>query len=281
MKIKIALLAALAAFFQLPELHAQHVEIGIGGGGTYLLGDVRSVDLMGDAGAQTLLPQAGALHVKARQQFNWHWGISAQYSAGQLAASDWYSSRAKDKLRNLQIQTDYSAFDLMAEFNFWPYATGTKHHQTFYITAGIGLIAYNPMGWDRNAQEWVELRPLGTEGQGSSLTSTLPYGLTAMSVPFGMGYRYSVSKNVSMSVELMWRPTKTDYLDDVSGLYIDPVALERENGILAAEMANPSPYLTNPTGTPRGSLERNDWTTFVGLTLYYNLSPFNERCTGF
>jgi hypothetical protein len=31
----------------------------------------------------------------------------------------------------------------------------------------------------------------------------------------------------------------------------------------------------------RGTAEQRDWTIFAGLTLFYNLSPRDERCSGF
>ena len=57
----------------------------------------------------------------------------------------------------------------MTEFNFWPYATGSKKKQSFYIFGGIGLTGYNPQGvYD---DQWVDLRPLGTDATNSIIKS--------------------------------------------------------------------------------------------------------------
>ena len=49
-------------------------------------------------------------------------------------------------------------------------------------------------------------------------------------------YKINVSKKWSIGLEWTWRSAQTDYLDDVSTVYIDPTLLETE----ASEWSNPS-----------------------------------------
>jgi len=111
-------------------------------------------------------------------------------------------------------------FALMTEFNYWPYTTGTKRNQTFYIFAGIGLTFYNPQG--EYNEEWVDLRPLGTEGQQTDLSEVSCFTeTTTITLPMGMGYRRSLARDWSMTTEVGWRQYGSDYMDDTSGDYVN------------------------------------------------------------
>ena len=55
----------------------------------------------------------------------------------------------------------------------------------------------------------------------------------AVSVPFGVGLKYSLNERLNIGFEIVHRFTNTDYLDDVSTTYVDP-----------------SVFPPNPDGTP-------------------------------
>ena len=121
--------------------------------------------------------------------------------------------------------------------------------------------------------EWIELQPLGTEGQGTSLTSQKKYSLNQIVIPFGIGVKVNFSHHTSLCMEYGIRKTFTDYLDDVSGLYPNLDVLEAESGTLArvlsdkaktAEGINQSSY-----GLQRGNAVDKDWYTVFGLVFTY------------
>ncbi|UZR94955.1 DUF6089 family protein [Chondrinema litorale] len=88
-----------------------------------------------------------------------------------------------------------------------------------YILAGLGIFYHNPQAMRPegfSGTEWVDLRPLKTENQ---LT---PYSPIGLAIPVGLGVRYRVSRKVDVAFEMGYRFTFTDYLDDVSGNYVDP-----------------------------------------------------------
>jgi hypothetical protein len=90
------------------------------------------------------------------------------------------------------------------------------------------------------AGEWVDLRPLGTEGQYSTLNPTdVNYGIKAYSkfqfaIPMGLGARFRLNDVMDLWAEIGFRYTFTDYLDDVSGNYVDLGVL---NGPLSKAMS--------------------------------------------
>lgn len=247
----------------------QFTELGFGGGGTYLHGDV---------GALTVLPTDYQGHLSLRRQYNWHWATRLNYTRGFLKQDDQWSSREFPAARNIAVRTEFGEVSYAVEFNYWPYATGTKYNQSFFIFAGFGLTAYTPRGLYNDT--WYDLRELGTEGQGTELANSLPYNDLALTYPLGIGYRRSFSRDFSMAAEVGWRKYGTDYIDDTSDKYVDAAELADLRGEVAGYFANPGNVNYVP-GLYRGNPNTNDWSIFAGITIYYNLSPRNERCDGF
>src|SRR5690606_3722723 len=97
----------------------------------------------------------------------------------------------------------------------------------------------------------IALQPLGTEGQGTSLSTKKNYSLNQFTVPLGIGIKLNIKDGLAISLEYGIRKTFTDYLDDVSGYYVDTDILARENGTIAASLSNRS--LESTYGTNRGN----------------------------
>jgi hypothetical protein len=147
-----------------------------------------------------------------------------------------------------------------------------------YVFAGVGVFHFNPKA--ALLGKWVELQPLGTEGQG------LPggpeeYKLTQICIPMGFGIRKALNKTMTVGLELQYTKTFTDYIDDVSGSYYDKTALTEAHGPLAAYFADPSlgkvPGQT-ATGQQRGYPDHNDGYLFLKAELHYKL--FKYRSSG-
>ncbi len=150
-----------------------------------------------------------------------------------------------------------------------------------YGVIGIGLFHFNPMGTYVNPgnlqSEWVYLRPLHTEGEGfPEYPDRKEYNLTQMNIPMGVGLKYYVSEKVNLSVELLYRKTFTDYLDDVSTKFVDPslfyAHLAAGDAQIAAAMANKSPLQGIPgsaynPGDKRGDPTQKDAYFTFGLKL--------------
>jgi hypothetical protein len=156
-----------------------------------------------------------------------------------------------------------------------------------YVFAGVAGFYHNPKGLvGPNAGggltqgEYVALADLQTEGQDSK------YGQTQFSIPFGGGIRYRINRNFDASLEIGWRKTFTDYLDDVGGKYADPAKLVTpaqqyfgRNITRSISMQdgnfNPVTYpgFTNPTAQRGDTGNKTDWYIVTGVTLNYILTP--------
>jgi len=157
-----------------------------------------------------------------------------------------------------------------------------------YIVAGFNFFRFNPRSiyLDKTgALSWVDLKPLRTEGQGMPIANApKEYSLNATSIPFGIGIRFNMNENISLALEWLNRTTSTDYLDDVSGRYIDNAEFDKFFGAgtvqadQAKQKANFPSWLNGvhvngflPT-EPRGSLSKfNDFYYTGSIKLFINL----------
>ncbi len=163
-----------------------------------------------------------------------------------------------------------------------------------YGFLGVGIFHFNPKGsiTDANGeQSWHELHPLHTEGQGwAEYPDKKPYSLTQMNIPMGLGVKVRVSERVTLSPELLYRKTFTDYMDDVSTTYIDPDDFDRhltpENAAIARKIHDKTVGIVTPgvnryePGTQRGNSKNMDaYFSFVlklGVKLGDGLSRENR-----
>jgi hypothetical protein len=150
--------------------------------------------------------------------------------------------------RNLSFKTMLGEFSAICEF--YPLGervsprykvSGVHGNATFtimpYIYLGVGLSLFNPKASING--DWLELQPLGTEGQGIGYNPA-KYDRYTMVFPAGVGGKYMIDKKWSLSFDLSVRYTLSDYIDDVSTIYYDPVALDAAYGPDAAALSNRS-----------------------------------------
>ena len=132
------------------------------------------------------------------------------------------------KVRNLSFHTAVN--EAFIDFRFEPLRTKRKWeksrvHFSPYIGAGVGFFTFNPKAFN-NAGKEIELQPLGTEGQGVSGYGE-KYSLFQVVIPVNVGIRISPkSKHYSISLDFNLNNTFTDYLDDVSTTYANPVDMK-------------------------------------------------------
>lgn len=196
---------------------------------------------------------------------------------GTISADDKYG---RNKLRNLNFTSGLTEVNVGLEYYITPLA---DHALTPYIFAGVAVYHFNPYTRDSSGTKYF-LRPLSTEGEGFVQGKNY-YNLTQLSIPVGAGVKLSLSDNVNIGVEVGFRKTFTDYLDDVSSTYVDQNLLETNRGSTAVELAyrgnelkNGSPYPS--TGTLRGSIKHKDLYYFTGVTASFRLFSGNGLGSG-
>lgn len=264
------LLLLLPLFLVTLSIQAQNYEVGLLFGASTYSGELTP-------GTNNL--SVGELHpslgVFVRRNFNRFITMKANLSYGTISGDDANSKDEGRKERNLSFRSRIFELGVTGEFNILGYeAQGLQRRFSPYIFGGVAVFGFNP---EANYQgQLVELQPLGTEGQGME---NFPdkYKLTQIAIPFGAGVKFAISERLNIGVEVGFRKTFTDYLDDVSGNYVNYNELLRGNGSLAAELGNRTgEYLGTdpidlPTGTPRGNASTDDWYLISGVTVSYNI----------
>lgn len=197
------------------------------------------------------------------------------------------------KQRNLNFKTDvwelYGALEVFP-LMFLKRKSEYEPRLRPYGLIGIGIFHFNPKGSLTDAagnKTWYNLQPLRTEGQGmAEYPYSKPYKLTQMNIPFGGGIKYYISDRVNFSVEVLYRKTFTDYIDDVSKKYIDQKNfakyLPASQATLASQLSDKTkpiifPGMTRwPAGTQRGDKKDGDTYFSVIAKLGIRLGPIYE-----
>lgn len=245
-------------------IFAQKSEFGIGLGISSYYGDLGRDDY------KNLHP---AYQVFYNYQFNKYLNSRLSLGHGTISGNDSYSELLTQKERNLSFQSDINEFSGVLELNF----LGIEFKINPYVYGGLNIFQFNPK--TKFEGEWIYLRDLGTEGQGSNQhLDKLKYKLIETSIVFGAGIKIPLSKSIMVSFDLGWRRTNTDYLDDVGGEYINYNELLRSNGIMAAKLSDRTPeYLgidhniDRDTGSQRGGNKIRDYYVMSFINMTYEI----------
>ncbi|MEQ9415125.1 MAG: DUF6089 family protein [Cyclobacteriaceae bacterium] len=141
--------------------------------------------------------------------------------------------------RNLSFRNRIKELSVVAVFDLFENQSTyiSRVRWTPYAFVGVAGFHHNPQAQapatDLNgnplaqAGQWVDLRPLGTEGQNATLLDTdvntgiKPYKQIQVAIPFGIGARFRLNEVMDLWADIGFRYTFTDYLDDVSQNYVD------------------------------------------------------------
>lgn len=148
---------------------------------------------------------------------------------------------------------------------------------------GIGAFYFNPKGKNPITGEYEKLYNLHTEGQGLP-GGPKQYKRIALCIPVGLNLHYIIDKFWSVGLEVCYRKTFTDYIDDVSTSYYDKTALQDAYGSTSVLMADPSKGdiagASSPnadgTGAQRGDKNKDSYAT-VQITVGRFFPPKRGR----
>lgn len=251
-------------------------EVGLFLGCSYYIGDLNPV-----AQFNQFTKPAGGIVV--RYNANSRLAFRANALVGAIEGDDSFSNIPTQQQRNLKFRSNLYELSGQMEFNFLDFEIGNENKMfSPYIFIGLAGFKFNPQGEVNN--RWVDLQPLGTEGQGlPGAESRRKYKLTQFSIPFGIGAKISLSKYIGIALEWGMRKTFTDYLDDVSTRYYDPAAIAAKRGNNAAYLSDRS-IGTDPNynniGRQRGDPTTKDWYCFSGIALTFKFKEGQKKCPG-
>jgi len=256
-----------------------NTEIGVLLGASYYLGDLNTTHFNQSSAAAGLV---------IRKNIDKRFAYKAELMFINLRSDERDSDDTIAASRGLHFsnslfQEDGNGFPLIdlsgqVEFNFLPYDPGNPLYTwTPFVYAGASLFNFNPQGENANG-EWVDLQPLGTEGQGTTLPNTdSKYSLIQFAAALGGGVKIAVSNTFNIIFEYSTRKTFTDYLDDVSGNYVSTTPTEWSDNPDALYFSDPSDR-AYPFGKERGNPNKKDWYSFAGVTLSFKLGNKTKGC---
>jgi hypothetical protein len=253
----------------------QEGEFGIGIGAGHYFGDLNTR-------ARLNRPKIAA-GIFFRKNFGNYIAARIVANYAQLGYSDIYNTQNEFMLnRNLSFNTNVWELSLRGDFNFFRFLPGDPEFNfTPYVSLGIGVFSYDPYAY-LEGQKYF-LRPLGTEGQGSSLyPDRKPYSSMAICFPIGVGIKYAFNERFNIGLEITHRFTSTDYLDDVSKTYVDPAVfppLPDGSPSPGALLSDRSYELGTPIGIKgrqRGVETNKD--QFITAMIYFSFNLQSYKC---
>lgn len=218
--------------------------------------------------------------------------VRGTFTYGILAGHDNLTTEPFRMNRNLHFRSDVLELSACMEVHFYREelghvydlrgVKGTKSSRVgFYLFGGIGGFYFEPKAQFNNA--WVNLRPLGTEGQGLP-GGAEEYNNIQVCIPMGFGVRRALNRNWSYGLELQYTKTFTDYIDDVSTNYYDNAVLLQERGPMTAYMADPSlgvgelyEHGLNPTATGQQRGDETDLDAYLFLKFQVHYKIYKHR----
>jgi len=212
---------------------------------------------------------------------NPHVGVRFGASYSTLTAADSLSDIKANRLRNLNFTSRLVEAHAGIEINLWP-VDRVRSRISPYLFAGIAVFYTNPYTTGLSGEK-VYLKPLSTEGQGlPEYPDRKPYSNVNAAFPFGAGMKFLVNKTLVISGELGYRPTTTDYIDDVSKSYVDLDILTARKGAQAAQLSYRGNTAQGWDGNyvdykyKRGDSRSNDWYWFGNITIAIYLKAFGN-----
>ena len=215
---------------------AKHTNIGFGLGTSSYYGDLAPIN---DFISSTSNSLRWNVSMDVSRQITPNIEVGLGFSWIRLGADDANSKDSTRFIRNLHFRNDVKEFSIHGRYYL------NKVGQNFvkrddilpFIHVGFAYYIHNPQAKSPLLEDndWVDLQPLHTEGQGLNPVYDNPYHLNGIAIQAGVGFKKKINRHMDVSMEAIYRFLFTDYIDDVSLNY--PNKLFFRDNQLAIAMA--------------------------------------------
>lgn len=281
-------------------LQSQNHELGISLGTSNFLGDLGGANHIGvpfleDVEPTLFRPAGGVFY---RYNMKRVLSFEANFLATELRGDDKligngpvFSDFWFRHYRNLNFKSFIASISVNVQLDLFRYKTKYKNHTywTPFIGAGVGLFYMNPKANLGNG--WISLQPLGTEGQGLPGHQKI-YSRIQPNFPISFGIKYQYNKHWKLELSCVHHITLTDYIDDVSTVYVDPIELnanyDKEKAALVASIARRSVELDKDNlygnvtapGQQRGNPNNKDsyFMVLFKISYVFGTSHYDYNC---
>ena len=293
----------------------QTIEVGPHFGATSYIGELNTWRNLLDWDWKSFNQFHYDLGAVVRYNYDSRWAFRLDYTYGTFRARDAVAAwRPEAKLNFRSTLHDLA---LMAEFNFLNYYTGRPESSISpYIFAGVSGFRYcvRPNTGDESLDKYYFNIPSDDDDKDNFDDDKDNFKVgkekvskNALSIPFGVGCKLSLSKHLAATLEWRMHYTLTDYLDGVHGVYPgdgnhallvstngqgnyecitgNPQELE-SNQTLVYDFSDPSYDFSDPSDPERfkqdqqrGNAPTNDWFGMLNLSITWKfVIPNNSAC---
>lgn len=253
-------------------------ELGIIAGISNYQGDLASYNL--DNGFKALI--GPVLGVHSGYELNRRFMVRADLLYTRLSGDDALADNPSAEARNLDFFAPVIQLATGMDWNILGFDADRQGSFTPFGSIGGSIFYFNPR--TRYQGEKISLHPLGTEGQFlADYPDQEPYSRFQFSLQFGGGLKWMATERLILSLEAMLSYTFTDYLDDVSTIYITYPELLEKAGPLTAALANregeflgTDPVVIN-TGAARGNPATKDYFGVITLRASIPVDLWEEK----
>lgn len=271
------ILGILSSYWLIAQDVAHRFQVGFGAGLSTYEGDLAPVSFRGSLGKGH---PSIALGIK--YAFSESLAVRLMYAKGEISASDANAiSNDLRMARNLSFRSPIDDLSLGAEIRLTNLFHIRYDFISPYMYAGVSVFHFDPMAIYQD--KWVRLQPLSTEGQGiPELSNRSVYKLTQVSIPLEAGIQIRLNWLFSVEFGVTYHKTFTDYIDDVSTVFVNNNRLRAIKGDLSANLSDRSGELSGgssvfTTDLRRGDPKDLDAFIFYQAKLYYTLATKQER----
>lgn len=226
---------------------------------------------------------------------------SALYGRIEGTDKNFESDNAR-KQRNLSFRSDIVEFSGQIEWNIFGFISSRNTlANTPFLFTGLSVYRFNPKALFKfvpgvhddpvlytNANlssqdnKWIELQPLNTEGQETTkFNDKKRYALTQLSIPIGLGWKWQIDDAWTLGFEAGVRKTFTDYLDDISTIYVNDQIIQGSSGYMGIALKDRSAeagFARFEDNVSRGNNKNKDWYMFAGITITYRIRGGGDKC---
>ncbi|MBT1705353.1 DUF6089 family protein [Chryseosolibacter indicus] len=193
--------------------------------------------------------------------------VRGEFSWITLSGDDAKTGNESLMVRNLSFTSNNYEVNFSGQISLFPHKGRFYQRPKFnaYGFAGIGALYFNPKA-ELDGKKYA-LQPLKTSG--------VDYSRLTVVIPYGFGIKTRVSPFIDFGIEVGFRKLFTDYIDDVSGRYIDNASFTDP---VAQKLADRRPEIGLPlarAGAIRGGSSKDNYMLLTAKIGYY--LPFLSR----
>lgn len=237
-------------------------EIGGGFGTSNYFGDIGGTEYDGKKWFGDLMLNTTKFNFSAfgRVALDYRFHGNVQFNYIFINGTDKLSPNTGRHSRNLSFENNL--YEVLAMGEFHPLIINDLGNKRrffadlhVYVSTGLGVIYNDPIG-DFGGDK-VKLRPIGTEGPENI------YSPLTMVVPVAAGFfisfkgRYSSYRVHRVGINVNYRFTFTDYLDDVSTIYPDLAVFNGDESAIGASWRGWNERDPDDTTFPEGKIRGN------------------------